>query len=345
MSFSINLGVWNSVFAVPCSLVDQHIKLAGALQLKVLLWVLRHAGESLTVEGVAKSLGANPADVKDAMSYWTETGMIAESSGTENYAPGKATPKAEAREPAVPSPPAAQPDRLAEQPKPEPHAAPPKRMPKPDGVFIAERISQSQEIGFLMQESQQILGRPISPGLSSTLLLLHDDYGLPADVILMLLQYVKSRGKDNTSYIETVGRNWSAENILSHQMAEEKLRKLDEIAGAWRVIEQTVGISHRSPSTREEQYANRWILEWKFSSKMVREAYERCVNATGKLSMSYMNRILERWQKEGVFTPEQAALEQDEKAKTTQKGKEAATYDIEEFERLSFGELDRYAKG
>ena len=53
MSFSINLGAWNSVFAVPCSLVDQHIKLAGALQLKVLLWVLRHAGESLTVEGIA----------------------------------------------------------------------------------------------------------------------------------------------------------------------------------------------------------------------------------------------------------------------------------------------------
>ena len=59
-----------------------------------------------------------------------------------------------------------------------------------------------------MQESQQILGRPISPGLSSTLLLLHDDYGLPSDVILMLLQYVKSRGKDNTNYIEAAGRNW-----------------------------------------------------------------------------------------------------------------------------------------
>ena len=278
------------------------------------------------------------------MSYWTETGMIAESGGAESFAPGKAAAEETAKEAAVPKQTAARLGKPAEHPKPEIHSAPPKRMPKPDGVFIAERISQSQEIAFLMQESQQILGRPLSPGLSSTLLLLHDDYGLPADVILMLLQYVKSRGKDNTSYIETVGRNWSSENILSHQMAEEKLRKLDEIAGAWRVIEQTVGIIHRSPSTREEQYANRWILEWKFSASMVREAYERCVNATGKLSMSYMNRILERWQKEGVFTPEQAALEQDGKTKPVQNGKEPATYDIEEFERLSFGELDRYAK-
>ncbi len=50
MSFSINLGNWNSVFAVPSAVVDEHIKLAGSAQLKVLLWVLRHAGEEFSAE-------------------------------------------------------------------------------------------------------------------------------------------------------------------------------------------------------------------------------------------------------------------------------------------------------
>ena len=42
MEYQLNLGAWNSVFVVPSILVDQHIKLAGAVQLKVILWVLRH---------------------------------------------------------------------------------------------------------------------------------------------------------------------------------------------------------------------------------------------------------------------------------------------------------------
>ena len=50
--------------------------------------------------------------------------------------------------------------------------------------------------------------------------MLFDDYGLPADVILMLLQYAKSRGRDNTSYIESVGKSWADRGINSHERAQ-----------------------------------------------------------------------------------------------------------------------------
>lgn len=90
----------------------------------------------------------------------------------------------------------------------------PPRMKKPDGVYIAQRIAQCAEVGFLMQEAQQILGRAISPALSSTLLMIHDDYGLPVEVIIMLLMYVKSIHKDNTSYIEAVAKNWRKKKLI-----------------------------------------------------------------------------------------------------------------------------------
>ena len=76
MSYQINLGEWNSVFAVPSSLVDRHMKLAGAVQLKVLLWVLRHSGEEISDETLAAAVGASPADTRDAMQYWVETGLL-----------------------------------------------------------------------------------------------------------------------------------------------------------------------------------------------------------------------------------------------------------------------------
>ena len=39
MEYSVNFGIWNGVFAVPNVIVDEHIKLAGATQLKVILWM------------------------------------------------------------------------------------------------------------------------------------------------------------------------------------------------------------------------------------------------------------------------------------------------------------------
>ena len=65
------------MFACPSSIVDNHIKLAGAAQLKVLLFILRHAGENFTIDDIASFLSMNPADVKDSLLYWKETNVIA----------------------------------------------------------------------------------------------------------------------------------------------------------------------------------------------------------------------------------------------------------------------------
>lgn len=338
MAFSIQPGAWKSVFAVPSALVDKHIKMATPNQLKVLLWALRHAEESFSYDDIASALGIPELDVQDAMLYWVQAGLVTQDSPAVR-APSLVEPVAA---PSVHAPemPLAAPAAVA------PTAAmPPRRIPKPDGLFIAERINQSAEIRFLMQEAQQVLGRPLSPGLSSTLLAIHDDYGLPVDVTLMLLQFVKGRGKDNTSYIEAVARDWSQEGIASHRQAEEKLRRLDEISQAWQKIEQELRISPRAPSAREERYAEKWLLEWKFSPQMVRQAYDRGVDAIGKLSLSYMNRILERWNKEGIRTPQQVADELLEKS-ASHKGTapRKATYDIEEYERMSTQVPDIFGK-
>lgn len=45
MNYKVNPDSLSAVFMVPSQIVDQHIKLAGGQQLKVLLWTLRHAGE------------------------------------------------------------------------------------------------------------------------------------------------------------------------------------------------------------------------------------------------------------------------------------------------------------
>ena len=76
MSYLLNLGAWNSVFAVPTELVDRHLKLAGSVQLKALLWLLRHGGENIGEDALSDALGVSKADVADAMLYWQECGLL-----------------------------------------------------------------------------------------------------------------------------------------------------------------------------------------------------------------------------------------------------------------------------
>lgn len=341
MELSLNLGAWNSVFAVPCALVDYHIKLAGGAQLKVLLWILRHAGGSIQIDEISEALNMAAPDVKDSIHYWVETGLLASAGQVLSPAGMEPNPPAPEPEPADENP---LPSTDAE---PEPEPAEPTTAgitvspPRPAGVFLAERIHQSEEIAFLMQECEQILGRAISPALSSILVSACDDYGLPVDVVIMLLAYVKSIGKTSSNYIESVIKNWSAEEITTHEKAEEKLCQLSQIAQAWRSIESTFGIHHRTPSMREEQFANRWICEWKFSTQMLREAYDRCVDTIGKMELKYINSILERWRNEGITTPEQAFWEKSEKAAERKAEAESKrTYDMEAYEKFDFLEAE-----
>ena len=344
MSYLLNLGAWNSVFAVPTELVDRHLKLAGSVQLKALLWLLRHGGENVGEDALSDALGVSKADVADAMLYWQECGLIVrnEDGGFDPAAPDARTSSVETAAPApVSSPPAAvQTVQTAQAPSPQettahkPTAVLPTRPQKPDNAFVAQRIAESPEIAMLMQESQVILGRLIKNGDSSTLLMMHDYLGLPTDVILMLLQYTVSIGKSNMRYIEKAAMNWADEEINTHEKAEEKIRRLSENSRAWGVIEQTLGIARRSPTKQETELASRWINEWRFSPDMIREAYERCVNQTGKLSLRYMNKILERWQREGILSLDQARREQEQKAAARQEQEEnRISYDIDSFER------------
>ncbi|MGX8701751.1 DnaD domain protein [Caproiciproducens sp.] len=342
MSYSINLGDWNSVFAVPCSVVDQHIKLAGSVQLKVLLWELRHAGDPFEATDIAKALCIDKADVADAMLYWQQTGLFCEKD-KELTPPGRTETVPENKE-AVPM--EKGPEHEPEKPGPAPAEKPRRlffRPQKPDNAFVAKRIGESTEIACLMQEAEQILGRLISNGDSAMLLMLHDDFGLPADVIIMLLQYVVSIGKANTRYIEKVAMNWADEEIFTHEKAEEKLRRLDESQKAWRVVEQAAGIPHRAPSTKEQAFASVWVAQWKFTLPLIHEAYERSVDNTGKFTISYMNKILERWNREGISTLEQAQKDKEERAAARKSANPQKTsYDIEEYERSSvFDNFDR----
>ncbi len=331
MEYSLDIGAWNAVFAVPCALVDQHIKLAGKEQLQVILWFLRHAGESFSPDQLADALGISTDSALDALDYWVDRGLLAERAGALFPVPQNAGQPDKRQEPKVPREVSPTPAvEKAVSPLP-----PKKRLAKPNVAYLAARVKESEEIRSLLQEAEATLGI-LSPAMTGVLLASCDDYGLPVEVVAMLLHYAKEIGKTGTAYIDSVARDWAESGIFTLEAAEGKLQELSEKRLAWGKVSAAAGLPKRSPSKKEEEAAYRWVCEWKLIPDLISAAYERCVDNTGKFSAAYMNRILESWHKKGIKNLEQLA--QEEQKKQEEKTK-PASYDIDEVERLSFFDL------
>lgn len=308
MSLSINLGGWNSVFAVPSLVVDEHIKLAGSAQLKVLLFILRHAGENLSTDDIAAALSLSTADIKDAMGYWVETKLINISNDiAEPFKEKKANRQECLIETIDPVDSVMQSDKTSISINNQPRQL--SRTQKPDPIFVAQRINSAPEINYLMQEAQVILSRPISNSDSATLLMLHDTDGLPVDVILMLLQYAVSIGKGSMKYIEKVAISWGHEEIDTVEKTEQKIRLLEKNSQAWNIVQRTLGIEKRSPTNKEEEAVSRWVNVWGMPEELIKEAYDRCIDTKGKYILNYIDSIIRRWHNSGIRNLEMAAKE------------------------------------
>lgn len=319
MNYTLDLGPWNQVFAVPTALVDRHLKLAGKEQLQAILWILRHAGESFTKEDLAGALGISVDAALDALDYWKDLGLLSGSGGDL-----RPLPQPEEIAPAAPQP---------EAPAPAPEKPIKKRrLEKPDTAYLVKRREESDAIRYLLQEAEATLGL-LSPAMSSVLLASVDDYGLPVEVVTMLLHYAKEIGKTSTSYLDSVARDWAQSGIFTLEAAEEKLRELSEMRLAWGKVSAAAGLPKRSPSKKEEESAYRWVKEWGFPSEMIAAAYERCVDHTGKFSAAYINKVLERWHRLGLKNTAEVEAAEAKQSGETAKQK---SYDIDELERMSF---------
>jgi len=321
MGYALQLGAWSSVFAVPGALIDKYIKTADEGQLKVILWLLRNNGRSYSAQEIADGTGLSAEKVESSIRFWVENDLLSADKDVLSSALRPAAPAAEvtAQQPVMPAV--------------VPVSPAPRRMLRPDGLYISDRMEASLSIRRLVEEAESILGKTLSPALSGTLIQAHEDYGLPCEVILMLVAYANKIGRANTNYIESTVRNWADSNILSIEAAEEKIRELDETAVAWKRCERAFGMtSRRAPSKNESQYAYRWVVEWKMPDELLNEAYNRCVDNTGKINMKYINAVLERWHQSGILTLKDAVDEQLAND-ARREAKRGPSYDLEAYEK------------
>lgn len=323
MTYSVNKENIKGEFSVPNIIADKHLRLASGEQIKVLLYILRKSNKHFTAEEVAKFLKYNVSDVEDYLQYWVLTGVLNENE--------QAQAKPEMAEPVKYVPKAS--PKKEDAPAPKAEAKPEIEYTRPTPAEIATRISESREIANLFGELQKKLGKTIGYDGQCTFLLLHDRFGLSPEVIFMLVEYCVSIGKTGYSYIEAVGKGWAEREIDTIEKAAGKIAALNSVQTFWNKFIVETGISTPRPTQKQIPYIEKWINELNMSYEMIMKAYEETADHTGKLSFSYMNKIIENWHQKGYKTT--ADIETAEAARKDAKVaiSSGASYDLDDITR------------
>lgn len=341
---NIDFGLWGKIFPVPCAVADRHLKFCTGDQLKVLLLALREGTSPVDLEAIAKRLGMPPEKAADCLDYWQEAGLF---TPAEPPAPrGETAPS--------PSAPAAEPPRA---PAPASAAAP---SPLREEQTVAGQkivtlhsrgkltpsqqnrlIREDPEIPQLLEALQEVLSRPLTPYETEGFLYLYSGLRLSSSYLLLAAQYSRERGKDSIRQMEKLVTGWVEKGIDSYDAAEGEIKRLARRESNEGRIRDLFGIRDRNLSAKEKEYIEHWFTDLGYGEEIIKLAYDRTVDNTGKAAFPYLNRILNRWREKGVETPEQAVAEMESGGKKTQRPKTnqetappESSFDLSEIRRL-----------
>ncbi|NLO46334.1 MAG: DnaD domain protein [Clostridiales bacterium] len=336
MNLKINPSLqWGAVFQVPACVVDKHLKIASPEQIKVLLWVLRHASDSPKLADICAALKCEEGDAEDCLKFWAQRGIfLYEDAESDKPLQPKSDAAGERSRQAAKNPPL--------EPIP---------LVSPTSEQILARTKESSEIAFLFNESQKKLGRTIGYDTQCVLLMIHDQYGLPVEVILMIIEYCVSINKISIAYISAVGKDWAEKEIDTIEKADEQIEMLRRCNGIWKKFAALAGISNPRPTSVQSEYIRTWTYELSFDVDMIFLAYEEMANHCTRLSFAYMNKILKNWHSEGIKTHSEVAeaskkrLEKRSRSAAKKSdSKSNASYDIEEYKRSTIHDPIVYKK-
>ena len=279
MKYSLNAGEWNSVFAVPSSVVDKYIKIAGGNSLKLLLYLLRHGGESFSEKELKDALGFRmEGELEDAAHFWVQRGIV-RFEGTSDMALSPAAPVSGET---LPEP--AEQLTLSEA-LPEKAARPAKRVGEGSLFYTSGDIN----------------------------LIINRDSNTKAFFknALTLLDHCFRIKKTSIAYIQKCAESWSEDEINTLDLAEERIRLITRRGGIEDRLKAAMEIKSAF-APKQKEFIHTWSEEWGFGEEMIMLAYDITINSTGKLSFPYMNKILESWRAEGISTAEGVRRKQEE---------------------------------
>lgn len=332
-------AVWrDGMFFVPAALAEKYIRLASEYQIKALLIILGRNGAASAAE-LAKKLGITEADAENIMEFWAAEGVVLELDDDEK--PQQRAARFAPEKPAQPAADKADTKEPSGQPA-ESRGVKPARLsvkaPSLSPREIVEISAQKPHIEQLLNEAQRVYGRTISHSEQEMIVNLSEFYGMPSEVLLLLLAYcdrLRKQGKSvSAGYFYKTAQSWAEEGIDTYSLADRRIFELEQADIFWKELKQAGGFTRVSPTEKQTAMICAWRRE--HSDEMILRAAEIMSENIEKPDFRYMDKILSNWKNAGVTTPQEAKRESEsfEKKKNQKKAPAGSisrkpTYDLE----------------
>lgn len=289
--------------------IDYYMPQASGSYVKVYLYLLRCLScqpENFSISFLADRLEHTEADVLRAIRYWEKMGLLTITEDASHSISSITITNPVAKELA-----AVQTDvsiTKSETPLSDTRTFPSDTentsyQPPEHPAYTAEQITEltnNDEVQWIMNIIEIYLERPLKPKDTQLILYLYDSIGFSTELIMYLYEYCISKGKKNSSYIETVALAWAEQGISTVEQAEEANTLFNTNHSA---ITKAFGLN-RTPGTIEKQYIDKWLSKYSFPVDIIVEACNRTLLNTQKADFKYTDKILEVWYTKGVKSPD-----------------------------------------
>ena len=324
---------------IPDSFILEYMPGANGSYVKVYLYLCLALSKnrSLSISELAEFCNETENDIKRALQYWEKEGLL-----SLHITPDRTLTGIDLILP-VNLPYKQEPVASKEIP------TPPKKEYSVTQIKEREEDSSFSQLVYMIET---YFGRPFTQTDYHSLIYILDDLEFSMELLEYLVEYCVSKNKNSMRYIEAVAIAWHKNGIKTIKAAKLQSSSYNEL---YTLVSKSLGLG-RNITSVEAEYIDSWQNKLGFESAMIKEACNRAVlHSPTSGTVTYVNGILETWNKAKVHNLSELA-EFDEEYKKTQtlKRKKSNTggtknafnysqrnYDADDLDHLFLEEVNR----
>ena len=319
---------------IPNSFIDRYMMKANPIYVIIYIYGMRlcmgGGGGGLSSSELAESLKILESDVDNAWRYWEKQGLVQI---------GRSASEMDIVFLPIPSK-----QKKIERAKPENK---PVALMATQPIYGVEELEiyqrQSRDIKSLFKHAEKEMGKLLTYNDLNVIFGFYDWLRLPIDVIKHLFTYCADNDHHDLRYIEKIAVDWADHKIDSVEKAQSYTKGFNY---DHKSIVRALGGSG-SPSPSQKRYIEKWLNTYKMPVEVINEACDITAFQLGRPKITYVDRILEDWNKKDVRSLED--IKQEKATFSSSKKPAAATQRAEKKNRfvnfsqrdIDFAELER----
>ena len=177
-------------------------------------------------------------------------------------------------------------------------------LPEYTPAQVADAADRNPDLRRMLDLCEQTVGKLFSEHESAQITALYDCYGLDPEFLVDVFAYCRDKGHPNVAYVVRTALGMYDEGLRTPEALDARIKKEQQLKDGTNQIRRIFGMGERTLTAKEKQFIDCWISDWHMPADVIRCAYEATVDQIEHPSMSYINKILTRWNDEGIRSVE-----------------------------------------